>query len=122
MAIDRIFDIADSSKTYIPNTEIDWSDYFDDFIGVTKLPDSKPEEVILHFYGISGKYVENKPIHGSQKSKWLDKNVLEVKLKLIFNYELLRLILSYGESVKLISPESINLVIRNKLYSALQLY
>ena len=83
LAIDRIMDITESSEKYIPNTEIDWLEYFDDFIGVTKPQEAILEEIILHFYGITGKYVENKPIHGSQRSKWLDSNTLEVKLCVI---------------------------------------
>jgi len=107
LAIDRIVDISTSSEKYIPNTEIDWIEYFEDIIGVTLPQDTKAQEVILHFYGITGKYVENKPIHGSQKSQWLDINTLEVKLSLIINFELERLILSYGDNAKVIEPESL---------------
>jgi len=105
LAIDRIMDITESSEKYIPNTEIDWSEYFDDIIGVTKPVDGVPEIITLHFYGLTGKYVENKPIHGSQKSKWVDDNTLEVKLCVIINFELERLILSYGDNAKVIEPE-----------------
>lgn len=107
LAIDRIIDISDSLNTYTPNTDIDWSEYFDDIIGVTKHQEANPEKITLHFYGITGKYVENKPIHGSQKSQWLDSNTLEVKLSLIINYEFERLILSYGDNAKVIEPESL---------------
>jgi predicted DNA-binding transcriptional regulator YafY len=107
LAIDRIMDITESSEKYIPNTEIDWSEYFDDIIGVTKPVDGVPEIITLHFYGLTGKYVENKPIHGSQKSKWLDNNTLEVKLFLIINFELERLVLSYADNAKVIEPESL---------------
>jgi predicted DNA-binding transcriptional regulator YafY len=122
LAIDRIMDITESSEKYIPNTEIDWSEYFDDIIGVTKPLDGVPEIIKLHFYGLIGKYVENKPIHGSQKSKWLDSNTLEVKLCLIINYEFERLILSYGEQVKVISPIILRETIFTKQKKACQMY
>ena len=122
LAIDRIMDITDSSEKYIPNTEINWSEYFDDIIGVTKPQEANPEEIILHFYGITGKYVENKPIHGSQRSKWLDNNTLEVKLCLIINYEFERLMLSYGEKVKVINPLSLQRLIISDLNNALKFY
>ncbi len=122
LAIDRIMDITDSSEKYIPNTEINWSEYFDDIIGVTKPQEANPEEIILHFYGITGKYVENKPIHGSQRSKWLDNNTLEVKLYLIINYEFERLMLSYGEKVKVINPLSLQRLIISDLNNALKFY
>ena len=63
------------------------------------------KEIILHFFGITGKYVENKPIHETQKHKWIDDETLEVRFKVIPNYELERLILSYGPSVKIIQPD-----------------
>jgi len=121
LAIDRIIDITDASDTYIPN-EINWLEYFDDVIGVTIPQDASPVEIILHFYGITGKYVENKPIHGSQKSKWLDSNTLEVKLCLIVNFEFERLLLSYGEQVKVISPDYLQSSIINKLQNAMNTY
>ncbi|MBP6234849.1 MAG: WYL domain-containing protein [Saprospiraceae bacterium] len=122
LAIDRMLEITASSDKYILNTEIDWTDYFDDIIGVTKLPDAYTEELILHFYGIAGKYVENKPIHGSQKSKWLNDTTLEIKLNLMINYELERLVLSYGESIKVISPPGLQQSIIKNLQNCLGCY
>lgn len=122
LAIDRMLEITASSDKYILNTEIDWTDYFDDIIGVTKLPNALPEELILHFYGIAGKYVENKPIHGSQKSKWLNDTTLEIKLNLMINYELERLVLSYGESIKVISPPGLQQSIIKNLQNCLGCY
>ncbi len=104
VAIDRIVNLETSNKKFIPNKSIDWQDYFSDMIGVTKHIDSKPEEIVLHFYGITGKYMENKPLHETQKHKWIDEETLELKIKVIPNYELERLILSYGENVKVIKP------------------
>ncbi len=104
LAIDRILNIIESTERYIPNTEIDWVEYFEDMIGVTKPQDGVPELITLHFYGLTGKYVENKPIHGSQKSKWISPGVLEVTIKVIVNYELERLILSYAEQVVVLFP------------------
>ena len=104
LAIDRIINISESQHPYIPNSEIDWLEYFEDMIGVTKPVDALPEIVVLHFYGVTGKYVENKPLHGSQKTKWLSQDILEVKIEVIINYELERLILSYGDQTKMIGP------------------
>lgn len=122
LAIDRIIDINESSEKYIPNTKIDWSEYFDDIIGVTKPVDGVPEIITLHFYGLTGKYVENKPIHGSQKSKWLDDTTLEVKLNIIINFEFERLILSYGPSTKVVCPIKLQQSICEKLNKNLNQY
>jgi len=118
LALDRIVSLAEVAGKYKKNTEIDWNDYFEDIIGVTKPADSKPSKVILHFLGRTGNYMETKPIHGSQKSKWITDNILEVTLEIIINYELERLILSYAESVTVIKPQSLIEAVKGRLKEA----
>lgn len=122
LALDRIVSVDEVKGTYQPNTQIDWSEYFEDIIGVTKPNDKESENIILHFYGKTGNYIESKPLHGSQKSKWINANVLEVKLDLIINYEIERLILSYADSVIVVHPQSLSDSIQNRLKSAIDLY
>lgn len=122
LAIDRIISIKEIKGNYHKNTMLDWNEYFEDIIGVTKPVDAVLENVVLHFIGKTGKYMENKPLHGSQKSKWLDDITLEVNLQLIINYELERLILSYANSVSVIHPLSLANVIQNRLEEALKQY
>lgn len=122
LAIDRILEIEDLSIEFVENTEIDWDEYFEDMIGVTKPDGQEMEKVVLHFFGRTGKYIETKPLHGSQKSIWIDPETLEVKLEVIPNYELERLILSYAESVKVIAPEFLKEKIMNRHREAIQQY
>ncbi|GAB2479006.1 helix-turn-helix transcriptional regulator [Algoriphagus taiwanensis] len=122
LAIDRILDLEELSIPFKENTEINWEEYFEDIMGVTK-PDGQPiQQIVLHFFGKTGRYIESKPIHGSQKSKWLDTNTLEVKLELIPNYEFERLILSYGESVKILEPVALIKKILLRIENALAQY
>ena len=116
VAIDRIVSIETSNAKFIPNTTIDWQDYFSDMIGVSKPIDGKLEEIVLQFNQLTGKYMENKPIHETQKHKWQNEETLEVKIKVFPNYELERLILSYGDSVKVIEP----LYLKNQILIRLQ--
>ncbi len=122
VAIDRIVSIKEIKGKYHKNTVIDWQEYFEDIIGVTKHIDAKVENIVLHCIGKTGKYVETKPFHGSQKSKWLNSQTLEVKLQLIINYELERLILSYADSVIVLQPLSLATTIKNKLQESLNRY
>ena len=108
--------------SYTKNTTIDWEQYFDDIIGVTKPIAGVVEDIELHFLGKTGKYMKTKPLHGSQKSKWLDENTLEVRLKVMLNYELERLILSYADSVVVIKPLQLATAIQERFAKALKLY
>jgi len=121
LAIDRIVSIKEIKETYRINNQIDWMDYFEDIIGVTKPNGKEPEKVVLHFIGRTGKYIETKPLHGSQKPKWINETTLEVTLDIIINYELERLILSYADSVKVIHPIALTSLIKNRLEMALKL-
>ncbi len=122
LAIDRIVSISEIKGKYKANTGIDWQEYFEDIIGVTKPLDSTLENIILHFSKSTGKYMETKPLHGSQKSKWIDENTLEVNLQLMINYELERLILSYADAVKVVKPISLAKQINSRLKLATILY
>jgi len=122
LAFDRIVSIKEIKGKYIKNTSINWKDYFEDIIGVTKTLDAEVEDIVLHFTGRTGKYMESKPIHESQRSKWIAEGLLEVKLKLILNYELERLILSYADAVQVITPDILALDINARLKKACLLY
>lgn len=122
LALDRIVAIRESKDRYRKNTTINWQEHFEDIIGVTRPENAEPEKVVLHFSGKSGKYMETKPLHGSQKSKWIDEKTLEITLYLIINYELERLILSYADSVKVIQPKSLATQIKKRLTESVKKY
>jgi predicted DNA-binding transcriptional regulator YafY len=122
VAIDRIISIETSNVNFIPNTTIDWQDYFSDMIGVSKPIDGKTEEIILHFNKKTGKYMENKPIHETQKHKWINEETLEVKIKVMPNFELERLILSNSESVEVMAPKYLRDKIKDRIENNIKLY
>ncbi|MBF4473307.1 helix-turn-helix transcriptional regulator [Flavobacterium sp. HJJ] len=122
VAIDRIENIVPAQVPFIPDDNNDWQEYFSDMIGVSKPIGGKIEEVILHFNQLTGRYMENKSIHETQKHKWIDENTLELKIKVVINYELERLILSYGESVKVIAPPQLLDKIKQRIQVAINQY
>ena len=122
LALDRIVAIKEITGKFKKNKVIDWAEYFEDIIGVTKTDGGDLEDITLHFYGKTTYYVESKPIHGSQKSKRIDNNTLEVKLNLIMNYELERLIISYADSVKVLSPTYLRKAIKTRIQNTFKLY
>ena len=122
VAIDRIVAVENSNVPFYANDEIDWQDYFSDMIGVSKPENAAIETIILHFNQQTGKYMENKSIHETQKHRWIDDWTFEVQIKVVLNYELERLILSYGESVTVIEPQHLIETIKERLQKSLKLY
>jgi len=105
LALDRIQQIEESPLKYIPNTEIDFSEYFEDVVGVSVNPDQKPQKVILKVDADLFPYIASKPIHGSQKVKSTDRFFSLIELEVQLNYELEALILSFGEQIEVIEPQ-----------------
>lgn len=122
VAIDRIVEIKPSTVPFVENELIDWQDYFSDMIGVSKSEGAVLENVVLHFNQLTGKYMENKSLHETQKHKWIEENTLEVKIVVMVNYELERLILSYGESVIVLEPQHLKERIKSRLLNGLANY
>lgn len=120
LALDRIESLEETNEKYLPS-EMNWNDYFFDLVGVTRPAGAALQEVILKFTPEVAPYVITKPIHPSQKHK-NDPSGLEVKIKVIPNFELEKLILSFGEQVKVITPHNFKERITQRLKSAISLY
>ncbi len=121
LALDRIAGIDDTKKNFIPNT-IDFKEYFEDIIGVTVNKDIPITKVVLKSTNELFPYIETKPLHGSQKVKEKNENYTIIELELIPNYELESLILSYGEGVEIIAPESLRERVKNRIQLTLNNY
>jgi predicted DNA-binding transcriptional regulator YafY len=121
LALERIVSIKEAKPAYKP-TDIIWDEYFDDIMGVSRMRDSQAEEIVLHVFGKTAKYLTARPIHAYQKNKWIDINTLEIRLNLIINYELEKVILSYSDSIEVVKPESLRLKHIGRLKDALNIY
>lgn len=120
LALDRIESISETTQKYI-QSKIDWDEYFYDIIGVTRPNDADLQEIVLKFSPEITSYVITKPIHPSQKHK-IESTGLDVKIKVIPNFELEQLILSFGEHVKVISPSNLKERISQRLKIASSFY
>lgn len=114
LALDRIISINPNELQFI-ETAIDWGDYFDDMIGVSKNTE-EPVLITLRFRESRIKYVDTKPIHGAtQKKVSDDTSGLLRTIKVIPNRELYQLLLSFGEDVTVISPELVKKEMKEKI-------
>lgn len=120
LALDRIEDIAETNIKY-QSSPADWEEYFYDIVGVTRPEGNELQEIVLKFSPEVAPYIITKPIHPSQKHK-NDPTGLEVRIKIIPNFELERLVLSFGEQVKVVSPLDFKERIAERLKSAGRLY
>ncbi len=115
LALDRIDELEEISEPYIPNTEIDFSEYFEDVIGVTIPANVKPEKVLLKITNELYPYIKTKPLHGSQTVKGKTEEKTLIELTVIPNYELEMLVLSYGEGIEVLAPVTLREKIKNRI-------
>ena len=120
LALDRIEDLKETSFKYQPTTT-DWEDYFFDLVGVTLTEGVRVQDIILYFTPEVAPYVITKPIHPSQKQKNSPAG-LEVRIRVIPNFELERLVLSFGEQVKIIGPQDFKDRIAHRINAATRYY
>ena len=122
MALDRIVSFETITLKFIKNKSINFNEYFEDIIGVTMPDKGKLVKIELLFTNEEAPYVLTKPIHGSQKKKKHDENGLILTIEVIPNIEFEKLILSFGDKVKVISPKKISDLFKSKYISASKLY
>ena len=122
MALDRIVSFEAITLKFIKNKSINFNEYFEDIIGVTMPDKGKLVKIELLFTNEEAPYVLTKPIHGSQKKKKHDENGLILTIEVIPNIEFEKLILSFGDKVKVMSPKKIADLFKSKYISATKLY
>lgn len=119
-AVDRMSDIR-ILKESVQRIPFDSRSYFKYSFGVT-VTDDDPIEVILSFTHHQGHYIKALPIHETQKILVDNEEELRISLHVKPSYEFYSKILSYGNSVKVISPIEVQQEIKEKLQQALSNY
>lgn len=107
LALDRIIKIEDAKTKYKPNETINFSEYFEDVVGVSVNQQHPVQKIVIEVNNELLPYIETKPLHGSQKIKERNISQTIITLDLIPNYEFEALILSYGEGLEILEPISL---------------
>jgi len=105
-ALDRIQQISPCSTDYIQNSTIDPEAYFKDCIGINFMK-RDIEKVRLAFTPFQGHYVRTQHLHRSQVIVKDDDKEMIVELDIIINHELKMLIMSFGDQVNVLEPQSL---------------
>lgn len=122
LALDRIVAIDfDFNLAYI-NEDFDAENYYKDVVGVTVNEGLRTKKIELWIDKDNAPYVITKPFHHSQKVESEDENGVTISLNLKINYEFERLILGFGECIKVISPEGLQKRMKEKFEKGLKLY
>lgn len=103
--LDRISYLDIQNNLKFKSEEFDGAEYLKYAFGITVVNDEEPEEVILSFTPIQGKYIKTLPLHSSQKVIIDDETEFRISLKICLTHDFKMELLSMGENVKVISPQ-----------------
>ena len=125
LSVDRILMVEVNKKElYIPNDQVDAEEYFEDMIGVNRGDiNSEVQKIVLKFSSLMSKYVQTKPLHGSQKTiERMEDGSVVFSIEVILNHELENLIFSFKDGVEVLEPLVFRDNIKEKMALALDNY
>ncbi len=121
LALDRIISIKKSDEKFQKN-DVNLDDYYKDVLGVSVDLSAPVQNIKLFISREQAPYVETKPIHHSQQTIKRTKFGIIIQLRLRFNPELEKTLLSFGDDLLVIEPEKLKTRHKNRLNNALEMY
>lgn len=106
-ALDRLTNLEITNQHFVFPEDFNIEENYRYCFGIISPDDQEPQEIILSFDPIQGKYIKSLPLHDSQQILVENEKELQVKLMLFVTYDLVKELLSYGEYVKVLQPESL---------------
>jgi len=120
--LDRLYDLEITKKQFDLPVDFSVKDHFRYCFGIEKPFDTSHEEIILEFDYFQAKYVKSMPLHSTQQIIQDDENGLILKFEMYVTHDLVMEILSMGEYVKVIKPNSLIEKIKNSHTNAFKQY
>lgn len=122
LALDRIvsFEVLPGEKYLAPSIEV--NSFFNDTIGVSKMVNQKSQLIVLKISRAHAPYILTKPMHPTQSILKEEADGIIFSIQVIWNFELEREILGFGEEIKVLSPKRLSGKIIARHKKAMELY
>ncbi len=121
-ALDRLSDLEVTKKPFQFPDNFNVNQHYQYSFGIISPNGQKPEEIILSFYPLLGKYIKSLPLHESQQILIDNEEELRIKLHLVITYDFIMELLSYGENLKVLKPESLIHKLKTTFQNVLKRY
>lgn len=119
---DRLSNLEITRKTFTYPQDYNIEEQYHHSFGIMSPNDDKPREIILSFEPLQGKYIKTLPLHETQQVVVDNDDELQVKLTLYLTHDLIMEILSYGDTVKVLTPKSLAKMIKTAHFNAFSKY
>jgi predicted DNA-binding transcriptional regulator YafY len=121
-SLDRLTDLLITKNSCSIPADFNINEHYRYCFGIIGPNEKEPKEVVLSFEPVQGKYIKSLPLHESQEIIKDDDYELVIKLKLFITHDFLMELLSYGETVKVVKPESMIELMKSIYQKALEQY
>ena len=106
-ALDRLTNLEITNRPFKFPMTFNIEEHFRYCFGIISPSDEEPQEIVLSFDPIQGKYIKTLPLHGTQQVLIDNKDELQIKLKLCITHDFLMELLSFGDNMKVLQPASL---------------
>jgi len=104
-ALDRLTNLEITSQTFKYPKNYNIGEQYKYSFGITSPDEEEPQDIILSFNQLQGKYIKTLPLHNTQQVLMDNEHELRIKLKLYLTHDLLMELLSFGDNMKVIEPK-----------------
>jgi predicted DNA-binding transcriptional regulator YafY len=123
LALDRFQNIEIMEKMqFLEDPDFDPDEYYKHAIGVTVNEGLSPRTIVLKIDRTNAPYVITKPIHASQQVIEKGHEGIIIRIKVVPNYELERVLLGFGPGLEVLSPPSLRKRIGDLIIRSEQIY
>ena len=121
-ALDRLSDLDITKKRFQFPDDFNVNRHYKYCFGIISPNGHKPQEIELSFDPFQGKYIKTLPLHESQQILIDNEEELRIKLTLFITHDFFMELLSYGENLRVIKPESLINDLKSTFKNVLKLY
>lgn len=121
-SLDRISDLEISSRNFKAIKDFDPPEEFKYTFGIINGTGEKPQRIVLSFTPQEGRYINSLPLHQSQKELLENETERRFEYHLAPTHDFKMEILSHGDKVKVLEPESLRKDIIQMLQRSLEGY
>jgi predicted DNA-binding transcriptional regulator YafY len=120
--LDRISELDITRRPFANPVKFDVDEYYRYCYGIISAGNKKPQEIVLEFEHVQGKYIKSLPLHETQRIISETPKTLTVGITIVITYDFVMELLSFGKDVKVIKPRKLADRLCEIYQSALDLY
>jgi predicted DNA-binding transcriptional regulator YafY len=121
-ALDRLTNLEITNQTYQYPDFYNIEQSYRYSFGIISPNDEAPQNIILSFDPFQGKYIKTLPLHDTQEVLVDNEEEVRIKLKLCVTHDLVMELLSFGDNVKVMEPNSLVAEIKQAHENAFRQY